>query len=233
MKILGTTLQELVQQLEQTVVSKIFHKGPTEMSILSSVGPAMWSPLHRKWCGHDALKTPKLPLPSALPLAPAIQKLVLAKDCGLLPALASSMLNVALNIETKPKALQDGKAREMGRLSGRDRGCEWFCESPEMIGVVPGRTNPGHGRSFLYLSGDTLLRPGMQRIGSDDSPAVLAGEMQCGSCRLLHMAQALDRWKAGGCAEDFWSILELADCENRRDTGSASAARERERDEMR
>ncbi|CAK9076190.1 unnamed protein product [Durusdinium trenchii] len=101
--------EELVQQLEQTVVSKIFHKGPTEMSILSSVGPAMWSPLHRKWCGHDALKTPKLPLPSALPLAPAIQKLVLAKDCGLLPALASSMLNVALNIETKPKALQDGK----------------------------------------------------------------------------------------------------------------------------
>lgn len=69
--------------------------------VFSSASPAMWSPLHRKWCGHEVLKQSlKQSLkPSKAPKA--IQKLALAKDYGLLPGLASSMLDAALNIEVK------------------------------------------------------------------------------------------------------------------------------------
>lgn len=65
--------------------------------VLSSAGPAMWSPLHRKWCGSEGLKNLK-------PSTGALQKLVLAKNCGALPGLASSMLDAALNIEVKAAA---------------------------------------------------------------------------------------------------------------------------------
>ena len=74
-------------------------------TVLSSVSPAMWSPLHRKWCGNEGLKSSKLPV------AGAMQKLVVAKDYGLLPGLASSMLNAALNIEVKVQPIEDLKAR--------------------------------------------------------------------------------------------------------------------------
>eukprot|EP00435_Cladocopium_sp_Y103_P013489 s2830_g3.t1 len=72
--------------------------------VFSSASPAMWSPLHRKWCGHEVLKQSlKQSLkPSKAPKA--IQKLALAKDYGLLPGLASSMLDAALNIEVKVPA---------------------------------------------------------------------------------------------------------------------------------
>ena len=77
-------------------------------TVLSSVSPAMWSPLHRKWCGNEGLKSSKVAV------AGAMQKLVVAKDSGLLPGLASSMLNAALNIEVKVQQVQpieDLKAR--------------------------------------------------------------------------------------------------------------------------
>lgn len=77
-------------------------------TVLSSVSPAMWSPLHRKWCGNEGLKSSKVAV------AGAMQKLVVAKDYGLLPGLASSMLNAALNIEVKVQQVQpieDLKAR--------------------------------------------------------------------------------------------------------------------------
>jgi len=69
-------------------------------TVLSSVSPAMWSPLHRKWCGNEGLKSSKVAV------AGAMQKLVVAKDYGLLPGLASSMLNAALNIEVKVQQVQ-------------------------------------------------------------------------------------------------------------------------------
>ena len=90
----------IVATLASTSLAKIAKKAITkEISVvLSSVSPAMWSPLHRKWCGHEAGQSS------------SIQKLVVAKNYGLLPGLASSMLDAALNIEVKVQAKVEAKA---------------------------------------------------------------------------------------------------------------------------
>ena len=117
-----STLEELVQEVVQTAVCKIIQKADPKIPFLSSVGPALWSPLHRKWCGHDALKAKLLPIqPKKASSSLAIEKLVFAKDLGILPTLASSMLNVALSIEAKPMKLEDLPAQEAQQVQHSER----------------------------------------------------------------------------------------------------------------